>query len=139
MPKLNLQVVSQEKELLSTEVDSLTVPTTTGRINILPKHIGLFSQLEVGELVYKIGTERHSIVLTDGFINVNPNNTVTVMVDSAVHARDISLSRAEKAIEAAKETMAKSKDQRELMMAEASLKRAMLEIKVAEKSKKRKV
>jgi len=57
------------------------------------------------------------------------------MVDSAVEARAISLQKAEQAVQAAHETMSKTVDERELMMAEASLKRALLEIKVAQRTK----
>ena len=55
------------------------------------------------------------------------------MVDSAKLARDISVQKAEEAIAAAKETMSISEDRRELLLAEASLKQALLEIKVAQK------
>ena len=139
MLKINLKIVSQEKELLQQEVDSLTVMTTSGEITVLPKHAPLFSQVKSGELIYRNGKEEYSIVVSDGFIDVNPSSEVTVMVDSAVLARDISLQKAEEAVKAAKETMSKTQDQRELLMAEASLRQAMLEIKVAEKTRKARI
>lgn len=136
MLKLQLKIVSQEKELLSTAVDQVTLPTSSGVITILPKHIGLFSQVTMGELVYQIDNQAHSVVVTDGFLNVSPENTVTVLVDSAKDARDLTVLAAEKAVQAAHETMKQSKDQKEAMMAEASLRLAMLELKIAQKSKK---
>jgi F-type H+-transporting ATPase subunit epsilon len=139
MLKINLKIVSQEKELLQKEVDSLTITTTSGEITVLPKHAPLFSQVESGELIYREGASESSIVVSEGFIDINPDSEVTVMVDSATLARDISLQKAQDAVKAAKETMSKTQDQRELMMAEASLRQAMLEIKVAEKTKKARI
>ena len=137
MKHILLTVVSQEKQLLKTQVKQITVPTVTGEITILPEHIGLFSKLETGELRYITNSKEESMVISDGFITVSPDSTVTVMVDTASFARDISLQKAEEAVRAAKETIkASPEDRRELLMAEASLKRALLEIRIAQKSKK---
>ena len=137
MKHILLTVVSQEKQLLKTQVEQITAPTATGEITILPEHIGLFSKLETGELRYIVEGKEESMVISDGFITVSPDSTVTVMVDTATFARDISVQKAEEAIAAAKETIkASPEDRRELLMAEASLKRALLEIRIAQKSKK---
>lgn len=133
MQKLKLTVVSQERKLLETEVESVTAVTTQGEITVLARHIPLFTQLQTGILKYTTSEGEHSIVASDGFLTVSPSNEVIVMVDSATLARDISVKQAEEAVAAAKETMKISEDRRELIMAEASLKRAMLEIKVAQK------
>lgn len=139
MSKLHLKVVSQEKKILERNVDSVTVPTHDGLITILPKHIGLFSKVTTGELVYRSKEKELSAVVTDGFVNVTPEGQVIVMVDSAVLARDISLYKAREAMEAAKKTMAASEDKREQILAEASLKKAMWEMRIAKKSKKQEI
>lgn len=134
--QLLLTIVSQEKQLLSVKVDSITAPAQKGQVTILPEHISLFSKLEPGILVYKIDRDQHTFVVSNGFIDVKDGKEVTVIVDSATDARDISVVAAQQAIEAAKATMAQSSDRRELLMAEASLKQAMLEVKIAQKTKK---
>ena len=53
MSQLKLLIITQDKELLSTEVDQVTVPTTSGEITVLPNHAPLFTQLHTGELIYK--------------------------------------------------------------------------------------
>lgn len=137
--QLKLSVVSQEREMLSTDIDSLTAQTTQGEVTILPGHIPLFAQLETGVLVYRQGKDEHSMIVSKGFLDVAPNNEIVVMVDTAVAARDISEQKAQQAIAAARETMLNSDDKQELIMAEASLRRAMLELKVAQKSKSNKI
>ncbi|MCL4208482.1 ATP synthase F1 subunit epsilon [Patescibacteria group bacterium] len=134
--KLTLRIISQEKKLLEEVVDKVSLPSTEGEITILPHHAALLSQVETGSLRFTQDGHEQDVVIAKGFVDVNPSGLVTVLVDSAIYARDISMEKVQKAIEEAQETMAKSEDQRELMMAEASLKLAMLELKVAQKTKK---
>lgn len=134
MAKLALTIVSQEKQLVSTQVDSITVSTSEGEITVLPGHIPLFTQLQTGELLYRIAKEENSFVISKGFMDIGPNNQVVVMADAAVEARNISVQKAQEAMDAATKTMQTSTDRRELLLAEASLKQAMWEIKVAQKT-----
>lgn len=131
-----LQVVSQERELIAQKVDSLTVPTQVGELTILPDHAPLFSKVVSGVMVYRNAGEERFFIVSSGFLNVSDQKQVTVLVDSAVADREISEQKAQAAIQAANETMSKTVDQRELMMAEASLKQAMLELKLAQKTKR---
>lgn len=134
--QLLLSIVSQEKQLLSIKVDSVTAPSSKGEITVLPDHISLFTILEPGLLLYRIGNETHTFLVSKGFLDVHEGKSITVIVDTATAARDISLVKAQQAIEAAKATMAQTTDRRELLLAEASLKQAMLEIKIAQKTRK---
>ncbi len=134
--KIQLLVVSQEKELLDTQVDQVIVPSSSGELTILPDHIPLLSQLATGELIYSKDGKQSSIVISRGFLNMSPENKLTVIVDAAVHERDISEKKAQEAIRQAQETMSSSTDQRELLLAEASLKQALWEVRVAQKTKK---
>ena len=137
--QLQLRVVSQEKELLSGKVDSITLPTASGEITILPGHVTLFSQVKLGMMTIRRANDEQLMVVSDGFLNIAPNNEVVIMIDSGVLDRDISLQAAEKAVKAASETMTKTVDQRELMMAEASLRRALLEVQIATRSRRTRI
>src|SRR3546814_10786223 len=97
------------------------------------------SRLKLGKLQYKKWETWHSLVILQGFINVDPDNSVTIMVDSGTHERDLSIEKAQAAIADAHNAMTTSEDRRELLLAEASLKRAMLELKVAQKSKRSRI
>ena len=69
-------------------------------------------------------------------MSVSPEGEVVIMVDSAVDERDISEEKAEAAIKAAQETMSDvTASERELIMAEANLRRAMWEIRLAQRTK----
>lgn len=136
MAKLSLKVVSQERTLLNASVDSVTAVTTQGEITILPGHIPLFTKLDTGELVYRTDKLQHSIVISKGFLTIAPDNEITIIADTAVDAREISMAKAEAAMKQAEETLKVSENQRERIMAEASLRRALLEIKVAQRTKR---
>ncbi|OGJ40796.1 MAG: ATP synthase F1 subunit epsilon [Candidatus Pacebacteria bacterium RIFOXYB1_FULL_44_10] len=133
MTKLMLTIITQEKELLKLEVDQVTAETASGQITILPNHIPLFTRMQAGELVYKINAQEQSVVVMDGFLDVSPNNAITVLTDSATLARDLSVAQAEEARQKAEEAMKVKVDRRQILMAEASLRKAMLELQVARK------
>jgi len=129
--KIQLTIITQEKQLLDTLVDQVTVMTTTGEITVLPHHIPLFTRLQTGELVYKKNGETHSVILSGGFLDVSPDSTITVLADTASLESDITLAKAEEAKRKAEETMAQKTDRRNFMIAEASLRKALLELKIA--------
>lgn len=139
MAKLQLKIVSQERALLDTSVDQLTVPTVEGEITILPGHIPLVSRLQPGELRYDNEKKTSIVVVSRGFITVAPGNEVTVLVDSAVEEREISLAAAEKAVKRAEEIVKLSSDQREHLKAEAELRWALLQLNIAERSKRSRI
>lgn len=139
MAKLKLSVVSQEKKLLDVVVHSVTAPTTSGEVTILPNHIPLFTELITGELIYRTGNDEDSFVISRGFLSKSPDNELTVMVDTATSIREISLEKAQEAIRQAQETMSITTDKRELILAEASLKKAMLEVNIAKRTKKARI
>lgn len=131
--KLKLIIVTQDKELLSEEVDQITTPTSSGEVTILPNHAPLFTQLQTGELVYKVDGKPKSVVVSSGFMDVGPNNVVTILSDIATLESDITLAKAEEAKRKAEETMAQKVDKRTFILAEASLRKALVELKIARK------
>jgi F-type H+-transporting ATPase subunit epsilon len=134
---LHLTIVTQEKELLSEEVDSITTMTTSGEVTILPGHIPLMSKLTDTEFIYRIKGQTKGLAITGGFLNVEPNNKVIVLADSAVRSEEINEAKAEEARKKAHEAMQGEKvSKTDMLIAEASLRKAMLELKVAAKRRK---
>lgn len=131
MANLKLIIVTQENELLNVEVEQVTVPTTSGEVTILPHHAPLFTQLQTGELIYKEDGKAKSAVVTSGFMDVGPNNTVTILSDTASLESDITLAKAEEAKKKAEDTMEQKVDRRTFLLAEASLRKALTELKIA--------
>lgn len=133
--KLRLIIVSQEEELLNQEVESVSLPTVDGLITLLKDHEPLISKLNFGELVYRIGNQKHRVLITQGFVNKKPDNQVLVVVDSAFSARELNDEKIKEAVAKAKEAYKVSADKQELLMLEASLKQLFWELQIANKKK----
>lgn len=133
---MKLTIVTQEKELLSEEVDSITAMTTTGEVTILPGHIPLMTKLADTEFVYRAKGVAKSLALTGGFLNVEPDNQIIVLADSGVRSEDINEAKAEEARKKAYEAMQNQKlSNTEMKIIEGSLRKAILELKVANRRK----
>jgi F-type H+-transporting ATPase subunit epsilon len=134
MGKLNLEVVTPEKVLVSRAVDTVVAPGTEGQFGILPGHVPFLSGIVPGELRYTMGQEKEILAVTTGFAEVS-NDRVSILVDAAERARDIDVERARRAIERARERLAKMRGSKDIdfLRAEAALKRALTRLKVAEK------
>lgn len=133
---LHLTVVTQEKELLSEDVDSLTAMTTTGEVTILPGHIPLITKLADTELIYRRAGKTESLAVTGGFLNVEPQNTVIILADAAIRSDEIDEQKAESARQKAYAAMQDEKlSKTDMLIAESSLRKALLELKVASRRK----
>ena len=104
---LHLEVITPDKQLLSEDVDYVSVPGFEGEFGVLPGHIPYVSALRpAGILSYVQGVERHRIFVSRGFTEVL-DNTVTVLAESAERAREIDMQRALAALHRAEERLHK--------------------------------
>jgi len=110
-------------------VNSLTAPASLGSMGVLHNHAPLLTTLETGLMSYnKAGQEPQHIALDNGLMEVS-NNHVLVLVQAAEKAQDIDLSRAEAALNRAKERLSVRTKDIDVPRAEAALKRALNRIK----------
>lgn len=102
---LTLEIVTPDRALVAEQVDEVQVPGSEGYFGVLPGHAPLLSSLQVGELWYRKGQEKHYLAIAFGFVEVLPDK-VTVLAQIAERAEDIDLRRAEQAKARAEERMA---------------------------------
>lgn len=129
--KLSLDIITQEKALLSEIVEKVSAPAILGEVTILPGHIPLFTRLEDGILKYWQGQSYHELALVGGFMDVAPGNKVTIMADSAFLAETANAAAAETARQKAQAAMLEKVSVIEFKQAELSLRKALMELKVA--------
>jgi len=133
---LQLTIVTQEKEAINEPVDSITAMTTTGEVTVLPGHIPLMTKLSDTELVYRIKGKEYSFAVSGGFMNVEPDDKVIILADSAIRSEDINEAKVEEARKKAYETMQDEKlSKTQMLLAEGELRKAILQLKVARKHK----
>jgi F-type H+-transporting ATPase subunit epsilon len=133
MGNVHLEVVTPERILISQEVEAVVAPGSLGEFGVLEGHVPFLSGIVPGELRFTAGGKTERFAVSSGFAEVSENK-VSILVDAAERARDVDLERARKALERAKERLAKrGAEDYDFVRAEVSLRRAMARIKVAEK------
>jgi len=133
---LQLTIVSQEEQLLDQPVESVTLLTESGEITILRDHQPILGKLRFGTLSYQVAGKQQEVVVTQGFFNKNADNRLLVVVDSAFAARSENAAKIKEAIAKAQSALRLTKDKKELMMLEASLKQLFWELQLQNKNKK---
>jgi F-type H+-transporting ATPase subunit epsilon len=132
--KIELQVVTPEKHVLSKDVQSLEVPGKDGYLGILPGHAPLLGELGVGILTYNTGGESRSMTVINGFVEVLPNRVI-VLAEVAERVEDIDVGRARRALEKAQADLPKSgATEEDWERANAAIARATVRLQAAEKS-----
>jgi len=90
---LKLEIVTPERRVLDTEVDSVTVPTASGEVGILPSHAPMVSAIKPGVLAFTIKGVTDKLAVSGGFLEVNANK-VAVLADKAETANEIDIDAA---------------------------------------------
>jgi len=128
-----LEIVTPEKVMVSQEVDIVAAPGSLGEFGVLKGHVPFLTALMPGEIRYSRGAESKRLAVTTGFVEVSQDK-VSVLVDAAERAEEIDVERARKALERARERLAKREaEDIDFARAEAALRRAIMRLKVAEK------
>ncbi len=133
---LLLEIITPEKVVYKDEVQEVVVPTVNGEIAILPNHVNLLTQVNPGELIIKKGTSQQYLAITGGFLEVQ-GNKISILAEYAVKAQDIEVARAMEAKKRAEKIMSEKSTDNELRIAQAEMIKAILELKVATKHKRR--
>ena len=95
---LNVRVITPDKVVWDAAAEELILPSSTGQIGILSDHAPLLTALDIGVMRLKTGTEWTSIVLMEGFAEVE-NNKVTVLCNGAEEASTIDAAKAQSDLE----------------------------------------
>lgn len=99
MAHMVVQVVTPDGIKYDHHASFVLVKTKEGEMGIYPGHLQLIAVLEIDEMkVRRIDDENHVdwIAVNGGIIEIN-NDVITVVSDSAERARDIDITRAERA------------------------------------------
>jgi F-type H+-transporting ATPase subunit epsilon len=130
---LLLEIVTPERLAYSEEVDSVVCPGVEGELGVLPHHAPLLTTLGLGELRIRRGGEEEFFAIAGGFLQVRPDKVV-VMAETADMAAEIDVEKAEEARREAERALSEGfEEPADLARARASLQRALIRIRVAER------
>ena len=83
--KLLLEIVTPDRIVVQEQVDEIQLPGSEGYFGVLPGHTPLLSTLKAGDLWYRIGSQRTTLPVTGGFVEVLPDR-VTVLAEQGAAA-----------------------------------------------------
>jgi F-type H+-transporting ATPase subunit epsilon len=129
--KIQLEVVTPERKVLSEAVDMVTVPGLGGELGILPGHTPLISQLQTGVLSYLQEGRTFQLHVSGGFVEVRDDH-VSVLSEVAERPEEIDAARARLARERLeKQLSAWDGSEEEMQLAQGKLQRSMVRLQLS--------
>ena len=132
--QIQLQIVSADRSLVHETVDEVEIPGSDGYFGVLPGHTPLLALLQVGELWYRQGQEKHYLSIAFGFAEVLPDR-VTILAQIAEKADEIDIGRAEAAKKRAEERVSSPTVDMDAERARISLMKALIRLQVATRAR----
>jgi F-type H+-transporting ATPase subunit epsilon len=127
-----LEIVTPEKMVVKDVAEELQMPGKNGYLGILPGHAPLVTELAVGEITYRSGSDTHHLAVAWGFAEVLPDK-VTILAETCERADEIDVRRAQEARKRAQERLASANPETDYNRAQVAYQRAETRIEVAEK------
>lgn len=134
---ITFEITTPERIVYKDEIDSVTIPTQEGEITVLPNHIPLVGILRAGVLITRKGEEENYLAVSGGFIEVQPENRVIILADTAERAEELTLTAVEEARERARMVLKEKRyiDTTSYTAAAAALERELARLKVIRKKR----
>ena len=105
--RLELHVVSPQRQLVADHVDQVNAPGIEGDLGILYDHAALLTALRPGPLSYLKGEEETGMIISGGYLEV-AENRIIVLAGSAEFLNEIDRERAKKAKARAEDILEKA-------------------------------
>ena len=134
---LHLKVVTPDKIITDEVVDSISLPTTSGVITILSKHIPLVSTIKSGEMIIRKGGSGVGYSVYKGLVNVRPHSKgiteVVVLLERGEMVEDLEHERAEEALKRAEALRDEKVDDEDFGLFEGLVEKELNRVKIAKK------
>ena len=133
MSTFNLDIVTPTRNLEEMVVSYVRCPGLDGSFGIMANHQeGIFS-LDIGEIMVKTESETKYLSISGGFAEI-VNDSVSILVETVESASDIDISRAEAALQRARDRKSSSdKENLDQMRLDSALSRALNRLRVSKK------
>ena len=103
---LGVNLVTPRGVVAHTDADSVQAPGELGEFELLPGHIPMLTAIRPGVLT--IGTKaRARYAVSSGYLRVDPNGAVEILVEQALPANDVDAEVAKKDLAAAETELSK--------------------------------
>ena len=95
---LNVRVITPDQTVWDAPADEVILPSSTGQVGILSDHAPLLTALDIGVMRLKTDGNWASIVLMEGFAEVE-DNKVTILCNGAEEGNSIDATTAQAELE----------------------------------------
>ena len=103
---LAVNLVTPRGVIAHTDADSVQAPGELGEFELLPGHVPMLTALRAGVLT--IGSKaRARYAVSTGYLRVDPNGAVEILVEQALPAKDVDTDAAKKDLAAAEAELSK--------------------------------
>lgn len=126
---VRLEIVTPEGTAYSEDVEMVTLPTVTGQVGILPRHVPLIAQMVPGEMIMRKDGHDLFVATGEGLIEVTANR-VAILTDLAIPEDRIDEAKAEEARQRAEARLREKLSDEELAAVNASLTRSLVQLRV---------
>lgn len=130
-----LEIVTPDKLVVKDQAEEMQIPGKNGYLGILPGHAPLISELAVGQISYRNGSETHYLCVAWGFAEVLPDK-VTILAETAERGEEVDCDRAQKAKERAEKRLTGSDPEVDVERAQNALAKASNRLEAAAKDGK---
>ena len=129
---MNVKVITSSSTKIVEGVTRLHLKTIEGDITILPKHYPLITAIDVSKVTFIKGKEEKVYAFaSSGILNVKETEVI-LLLNAFEFKDDIDVNRAEASKLRAEERINSHNEKVDMARAEASLKRTLLRIKIAQ-------
>lgn len=134
---LKIKVITPDKVLVDEVIDSVSIPTTSGMITVLSKHIPLVSTIKSGEMIIRKAGTGVGYAVFKGLVNVRPHRKglteVVVLIERSEHVEELDHARAQEALARAQALALEKEDDAEFALFEGLIEKELNRVKIAVK------
>lgn len=134
-----VKVVTPEKVVYEHLVYSVTLPTDSGEITLLPNHQSVITTVTTGEMKIIDDKNHQEIFFVDtGVAHFDDTNTLVILIDQSESVHEIDIDHAQKAYERARQLKEQAITEQEVDFArfESLIERELGRVKIARKYRK---
>jgi F-type H+-transporting ATPase subunit epsilon len=134
---LKIKVVTPDKVLVDEIIDSVSIPTTSGMITVLSKHVPLVSTIKSGEMVVRKAGTGMGYTVFKGLVNVRPHmkglTEVVVLLERSEPIEELDHARAEEALARARALAEDNENDEDFALFEGLIEKELNRVRVAVK------
>lgn len=132
---LHLKIITPKKVILEKDVKSVTAPSSEGEVTILPRHERFFTLLKEGIVTLRDEKDEEYMAIGGGYLETD-GKSLQILVSRAYNQDEIDEELTEKALNNAKELLAKAHDKEQILEASAIMRRSIIDLKLLKKRRR---